>query len=60
MERLAEIRLTKAILLVPERVLWKYLPPEEIELGISRGKAYRRGERTRDFEAKEMEKALRA
>jgi hypothetical protein len=43
MERLAEIRLTKSILLIPEKVLWTYLPVSEIEEGIKRGKGYKRG-----------------
>lgn len=60
MERLAEIRLTKSLLLIPERVLWRYLPPEEIELGISRGKAFRRGERIRDFEERSVENERRS
>lgn len=55
LERLAEIRLTKSILLVPERILWKYLPPDEIEAGIGRGKAYKRGQRIRDFEERSVE-----
>ncbi len=42
MERLAEIRLTKSILLIPEKVLWKYLPASELEAGIRRGKGYKR------------------
>lgn len=42
MERLVEIRVTKSLLLIPERVLWKYLPVSEIEAGIERGKAYKR------------------
>lgn len=41
-ERLAEIKITKSILLIPERVLWRYLPANELEAGIRRGKAYRR------------------
>lgn len=42
MERLAEIKVTKSILLIPERVLWQYLPPSEIEAGIRRGKGFKR------------------
>jgi hypothetical protein len=42
LERLAEIRITKSILLIPERILWKYLPASEITAGIGRGKAYKR------------------
>jgi len=40
MERLAMIVLSSSILLIPERVLWKYLPGCEIEAGRIRGKAY--------------------
>jgi hypothetical protein len=50
MERLAEIRLTKSILLIPERVIWKYLPPSELEAGIKRGKAKKRCDRVERFE----------
>lgn len=46
MERLAEIKITKSVLLVPERILWKYLPASEIEEGIRRGKGYRRSLQT--------------
>ena len=42
MERFAEIRITKSILLIPERILWKYLPADEITEGIKRGKGYKR------------------
>lgn len=42
MERLAEIKITKSLLLIPERILWKYLPACEIEAGIKRGKGYKR------------------
>ncbi len=38
MKRLAEIRLESEILLIPEKVLWRYLPIQEIEKGIRRGK----------------------
>ena len=53
MERLAEIKFTKNIILVSERILLKYLPPEEIDVGISRGKAYLRGQRVEGFEQRE-------
>jgi hypothetical protein len=46
MERLAEIRLTKSILLIPEKVIWKYIPIYELEAGIKRGKLYKRIEAT--------------
>lgn len=42
MERMAEIKITKSLLLIPERILWKYLPANEIEAGIKRGKGYKR------------------
>lgn len=58
MERLAEIRLTKSILLIPEKILWRYLPVNEIEAGISRGKAYRRGQRVEEFEQRHMLSAV--
>ena len=50
MERLAEIKITKSILLIPERILWKYLPASEIEAGIGRGKGYKRSLRVEKFE----------
>jgi len=45
MERMVEIRITKSILLIPERVLWKYIPADELEAGIKRGKTFKRAER---------------
>lgn len=43
MERMAYIKLSsKCTLVLPERVLWKYLPPPELEAAIKRGKAYKR------------------
>lgn len=50
MERLAEIRITKSLLLIPERILWKYLPASELEAGIGRGKAYKRAVRVEQYE----------
>lgn len=49
-ERLAEIKITKSILLIPERVIWKYIPASEIEAGIGRGKARKRGLRAEQYE----------
>lgn len=40
MERLAKIILSNSILLIPERILWKYLPASEIKTGMARGKIY--------------------
>jgi len=53
-ERFAFIRLTKSVLLIPEQVIWKYLPASEIEQGIRRGKGYRRSERVAQYEAKKQ------
>ncbi|MGI6588029.1 MAG: hypothetical protein ACOX2N_04460 [Peptococcia bacterium] len=60
MERLAEIKLTKSLLLIPERVLWKHLPVEEIEKGMLRGKAHKRGLRIEGFENRERQRAYAA
>lgn len=50
MERLAEIKITKSTLLIPERVIWKYLPSSEIEAGIARGKGFKRTQRAERYE----------
>lgn len=59
MERLARIHVTKSILLIPERILWQYLPASEIEAGIERGKGYKRAvsveKRTEGKKADEFE-----
>ena len=52
MERMAEIKLTKSVLFIPERILWQYIPPEEIEEGIRRGKQFKRQQRVLDYECK--------
>lgn len=49
-ERFAEIRVTKSLLLIPERILWQYLPASEIEEGIRRGKGYKRSLRVEEYE----------
>jgi len=42
-ERMVYITLSsKCTLVLPEKTLWKYLPPDELELAIKRGKAYKR------------------
>lgn len=51
-ERLAFIRLTKSVLLIPEQVLWKHIPANEIEAGIRRGKGWKRSNRVDQYEAK--------
>ena len=60
MERLVELKLTKSILLIPERILWKYLPVEQIELAILRGKAHKRGLRVEGFEQRERQRTYAA
>lgn len=49
-KRFAEIRITKSVLLIPERVLWKYIPACEIEEGIKRGKGFKRAQRVERYE----------
>lgn len=50
MERMAQIKVTKSILLIPEKVLWQYLPSGEIAAGIRRGKGYKRSQRVAEYE----------
>lgn len=45
LDRMVEVRMTKCLLILPERVIWK-LPPEELMAAIKRGKHYRRAEST--------------
>ena len=51
-ERLAEIRITKSILLIPEKIIWKYIPADELAEGIRRGKQFKRQQRVLDYECK--------
>lgn len=54
-ERMAEVKVTKSLLLIPERVLWQYLPAQEIEAGIRRGKGLKRCEAVERRQEKSIE-----
>jgi len=42
--KLAEIKITKAVLYIPEAELMKHLPAEVIKEGLRRGKAFKRSQ----------------
>ena len=42
--KLAEIKITKAVLCIPEAELMKYLPAEMVKEGLRRGKAIKRSQ----------------
>ena len=49
--KLAEIKITKAVLYIPEAELMKHLPAEMVKEGLKRGKAIKRSrERARRAE----------
>lgn len=53
--RYARITAGKMILIIPEKVLLDYIPPEEIEEGIKRGKGYKRAELVEARENKRLD-----
>ena len=57
-ERYAYVRLTKSLLLIPEKLIWKHIPAEELKKAIARGKGYKRSIRVEDYENERKEKEL--
>lgn len=43
MDKMVEVKLTKCLLILPEKVIWKSISPAELAAGIRRGKQRIRG-----------------
>ena len=51
--KLAEVKITKAILYIPEVELMRYLPTEVVKKGLKRGKAIKRSQQRVNRQRKE-------
>lgn len=51
--KLAEVKITKAILYIPEAELMKHLPTEVVKEGLKRGKAIKRSQQRVNRQRKE-------
>lgn len=58
MSKMVEIKMTKCLLLIPETLIWNYIPQGELKAGIERGKRRLRGEAVGEREAAKVRESM--